>query len=273
MKKMANGRIIGVISIKGGVGKTTTVSNLGAVLANQFGKKVLLVDANFTAPNLGLHLGVVKPQVTMHDVLAGKVNTVDAIYNHEYGFHIIPASLSPKKVDPLKLKEKIKALKSYYDIILIDSSPNLNDEMLATIAASDELLVVTTPDYPTLSTTLNAVKIAKQRKTPISGLVLNKVRNKKFELSLNDIEYAAETPVVAVLNDNVSILEALQHTKPITMHDDKHDISVEYTKLAAALIGEKHEDKRLFSRIGRMFSGGVPKQEVNREIMIQEMKK
>jgi septum site-determining protein MinD len=268
-----DGKIIGVISIKGGVGKTTTVSNLGAVLANQFGKKVLLVDANFSAPNLGLHLGVVKPQVTLHDVLSGKVNTVDAIYNHEYGFHIIPASLSPKKVDPLKLKEKIKALRSYYDIILIDSSPNLNDEMLATIAASDELLVVTTPDYPTLSSTLNAVKIAKQKKTPIVGLILNKVRNKKFELTLNDIEYAAETPVVAVLNDHVSVLEALQCTKPITMHDEKHSISIEYSKLAAALIGEEYKEKGIFSKIGRLFSGGVAKQEVNREIMVQNMNK
>jgi MinD-like ATPase involved in chromosome partitioning or flagellar assembly len=49
---MSKGKIIGIISIKGGVGKTTAVSNLGAVLANEFGKKVLLVDANFTAPNL-----------------------------------------------------------------------------------------------------------------------------------------------------------------------------------------------------------------------------
>ncbi|MBW2991917.1 AAA family ATPase [Candidatus Woesearchaeota archaeon] len=273
MKKMANGRIIGVISIKGGVGKTTTVSNLGTVLANQFGKKVLLVDANFTAPNLGLHLGVVKPKVTLHDVLAGKVNAVDAIYNHEYGFHMIPASLIMKDIDPLKLKDKIKALKSYYDIILLDSSPNLNQEVLATIMASDELLVVTTPDYPTLSTTLNAVKVAKQRKTPITGLILNRVRNKSFELTIHDIEYAAETPVLAVLPDHVSVLEALQYTKPVTMHNEKHDVSVEYTKLAAALIGEKHDDKRFYKRIARLFSRDMPKQDVNRELLIESMKK
>jgi septum site-determining protein MinD len=273
MKKMADGRTIGVISIKGGVGKTTTVANLGAVLANQFGKKVLLIDANFTAPNLGLHLGVVKPKVTIHDVLAGKVNSVDAIYNHEYGFHIIPASLVSKDVDPLKLKERIKALKGYYDIILLDSSPNLNNEILATIAASDELLVVTTPDYPTLSTTLNAVKVAKQKKTPITGIILNKVRNKKFELTLEDIEYASETPVIAVLPDHTSVLEALQFTKPVTMHDDKNDVSVEYTKLAAALVGEKHEDNRFMKKLGRMFTRNVPKQEVNRELLIENMKK
>jgi len=50
------GKTIGIISIKGGVGKTTTVSALGAALANEFDKKVLLIDANFSAPNLALHL-------------------------------------------------------------------------------------------------------------------------------------------------------------------------------------------------------------------------
>jgi len=66
---MNDGKIIGVISLKGGVGKTTTVANLGASLAKDFNKKVLVVDANFSAPNLGLHLGLVDPKTTIHDVL------------------------------------------------------------------------------------------------------------------------------------------------------------------------------------------------------------
>ena len=47
---------IGIISIKGGVGKTSTVAALGASLAKDFNKRVLLVDANFSSPNLCLHL-------------------------------------------------------------------------------------------------------------------------------------------------------------------------------------------------------------------------
>ena len=66
---MGSGKIIGIISLKGGVGKTSSVANLGAVLASEFNKKVLVVDANFSAPNLGLHLGLVEPKVTIHDVL------------------------------------------------------------------------------------------------------------------------------------------------------------------------------------------------------------
>ena len=51
---------IGILSIKGGVGKTTTVVALGAAFAQQ-DKKVLIIDANFSAPNLGLHLGITQP--------------------------------------------------------------------------------------------------------------------------------------------------------------------------------------------------------------------
>ncbi|MFH1290833.1 MAG: ParA family protein, partial [Nanoarchaeota archaeon] len=49
-------KTIGVIAIKGGVGKTTISAALATDLANHYGKKVLLVDANYSAPNLGLHM-------------------------------------------------------------------------------------------------------------------------------------------------------------------------------------------------------------------------
>ena len=173
------GKIIGIVSLKGGVGKTSSVANLGAVLASEFGKKTLVIDANFSAPNLGLHLGLVEPGATIHDILLNKANVNDAIYEHESGFHFIPGAYVSRKVSPFKLKQKISYLKDYYDMILIDSSPNLNEEMLATMIASDELLVVTSPDYPTLSTTLRAVRLAKQKRTPITGLILNRGRNKK----------------------------------------------------------------------------------------------
>ena len=60
-------KTIGIISIKGGVGKTTSTVNIGAALA-ELGKKVLLVDADYTSPNLALHFGVVAPQKTLQHV-------------------------------------------------------------------------------------------------------------------------------------------------------------------------------------------------------------
>ena len=160
------GKTIGILSLKGGVGKTSSVIALGSAIAD-FNKKVLLLDANFSAPNLGLSLNIIDPPTTIHHVLSRTANITNSVYSCG-NFDVIPASIFyNSKINFLKLKDKIKTLKKKYDIILIDSSPALNEETLATMIASDEILVVTTPDIPTLSTTLKAVKLAKQRKVPL----------------------------------------------------------------------------------------------------------
>ncbi|MBD3248896.1 AAA family ATPase [Candidatus Woesearchaeota archaeon] len=258
------GKVIGIISIKGGVGKTTTTLNLGAVIAHEFGKKVLVADANYSAPNLGLHLGIVDPKTTMHHVLLKSADIKDAIYEHDDNLHVLPGSLINKRVSPHILKEKLKDIKDDYDIILLDSSPTLNDEILSTMIASDKLLVVTTPDYPTLSTTLRAVKLAKQKKTPIAGLIMNKVKKKKFELTLDDIEETADVPVLAVLPDDVKMLEALSETKHIAEHSPKREIAYEYRHLGSCLLGEDYKDPRFRKKMRSLFKRDFPKHEVNR---------
>lgn len=254
------GRTIGVVSLKGGVGKTSVVAALGAAIAG-FNKRVLLVDGNFSAPNLGLHLNVVNPEVTLHHVLNGESNIRDAI--HKIGnMDMIPSSIFGRKVNPLKLKDKIKFLKRKYDIVLLDSSPALNDETLGVMLASDGLLTVTTPDHPTLGMTLKAIKMAKQRDTPIDGLILNKVNNKDFELSIEDIENTAEVPVMAVIPHDINILKSLSEFTPSTIHKPNSKASDEYKKLAATLIGEKYRPFGL-----RNFFRITPKRhEINREI-------
>lgn len=269
---MGSGKIIGIISLKGGVGKTSSVANLGAVLASEFNKKVLVVDANFSAPNLGLHLGLVEPKATIHDVLLNRASVSDAIHEHSKGFHLLPGAYVSRKVNPYRLKQKISHLKSSYDIILLDSSPNLNEEMMATMIASDELLVVSSPDYPTLSTTLRAVRLAKQRKTPITGIILNRVRNRKFELSLEDVQEAAQVPVLSVLPEDIKVPEAISNTIPVALYRPNAGSSIEYKKLAACLIGESYKDARLWPRLKSLFSRDIPQDNVNRLLRENERK-
>jgi len=271
-KKNEKGKIIGIISIKGGVGKTTTVSNLGAVLARDFGKKVLIVDANFSAPNLALHMGFINPETTLSDVLLDKVDVKEAIYEHEVGFHILPTALLHRKLNPFKLRNKINKLKSHYDVILIDSSPTLNEEMLSTIVASDHLLVVTSPDLPTLSCTMHAVKVAKRKKTPIAGLIINKVRNKKYELSLDEIQDTTGVPVVASLPDDIKVLEALAHSMPAAVFSPKKNFAVEYKKLAASIIGNEYKDTRLFSKVKEFLAPDNSQPKINRTALSESFK-
>ena len=254
------GEVIGILSLKGGVGKTSVAVALGASIAN-FNRKVLLIDGNFSAPNLGLHLKIFNPEVTIHDVLSRKKNVNSSICHLGY-FDVIPASISERNpVNLLKLKDRIKMLKRDYDYIIIDSSPSLNDETLAVMLASDKLIVVTTPDYPTLRVTMKAISMAKLRGVPIIGIIINKVYNKKFELSIKDIEKISGVPVMAVIPHDVNVLEALSKFTPSTNFKPKSKASIEYKKLAAALIGEKYKKSKF-----NLFKPTLKRQDVNREI-------
>jgi MinD-like ATPase involved in chromosome partitioning or flagellar assembly len=261
-------KIVGFISVKGGVGKTTTVANLGFILAKEFKKKVLVVDGNFSGPNLALHFGFLKPTHTLNDAMEGKVHLQKAIYEHSSGLHILPSNLLASKVDTSRFHQYIASLRGYYDMILIDASPSLNHEMLATIMAADELFVLTTPDYVTLASTLHAIKVARQKRTFISGIILNKVKGKKFEMELEDIQDATKVPIVSVLEDNEKVMMALAKGKPISHFYNKNNVSVEYKKLAAALVGERYMDKRLIPAIKGLFNKKLSQDEINRAIVM-----
>lgn len=255
------GIIISFVSIKGGVGKTTLALETASALANDFGKKVLLVDANFSAPNIALYLDM-KNDLTLHDVLGDREGLHAAIYE-AYGMDIVPSSMYfNDKIDSFKLKKVLEKYKSRYDFIIIDSSPHYS-EMLPAITAADKIFVVTTPDRVTLHTSLKAAKVAKQNNANIEGVIINKIKDSKYEFDLKDIENIIELPVVARVKDHKKIIEAGHFKVPITIYDSLNDISKEVKRLARALVGAK-EKRGFFSGIfGKTFS----KEKENREAL------
>tara|TARA_Y100000310_G_C20509300_1_gene728009 strand:- start:155 stop:946 length:792 start_codon:yes stop_codon:yes gene_type:complete len=255
------GKSIGILSIKGGVGKTSSVISLGDAISG-FGKKVLLVDANFSSPNLGIHFKIIDPPNTLHDVLGRKSNFKEAIQKLE-NFDVLPATIfQNKRINPLDLRKKLRTIKGKYDVVLIDSSPALNEETLAAMVASDEIIIVTTPDHITLSTTLKAINFAKNRKTKINGIILNKVHGKRFELSLHEIEKATDVPILAVIPYDLNVLESVSKFIPSTSHKPKSPASKEYKKLAGTIVGERYKPVSLKN----FFRLTPKKQEVNREV-------
>lgn len=260
------GKIIGIMSLKGGVGKTSVVSSLGSAIAG-FGKKVLLIDANFSAPNLGIHFNLKDTPITLHDVFTRRANLKDAIYAVGE-LDILPSAIfSDDLISPLRLKEKIKQLKKDYDFILIDSSPSLADEGLATLFASDEVFFVINPDNSSLTNTLKIINRANQRKAVINGLILNKVYDKDFELTLDQIESTTNIPVMAVIPHDVMVLEAQSKFIPSVEFKPKSKGSKEYKKLAATIMGEKYNQFNW-----RKFLGLNPKkEEINRELFYERL--
>ncbi len=216
---------------------------------------------------MSARLPVLLPLEILHHALNKTANISDTIHSLDK-FDVIPSSIFCRiKINPLKLKDKISSLRRRYDIILIDSSSSLNEEILSAMIASDELFVVTTPDYSTLSRTLKAVKLAKQRRTPINGLILNKVHNKNFELSIDEIEKTAEVPVLAVIPYDINVLRALSEFMPSTAYRPKSAGSKEYRKLAALMIGEKYKPFKARS----LFRITPKRQDINREIFYERV--
>ncbi len=257
------GKVIGIVSIKGGVGKTSVSASLAADLANRCGKRVLLIDANYSAPNLGLHMDILSPEKTIHDALNGRIRFSSAIHSR-YKVDVIPGSyVFDKRINSLRLRDKIKRVKDEYDFVIIDSSPSLNEEILSSILASDNLFIVSTPDYPTLSCSLKIAKLARQRDRIISGIILNKVKDSRYELNISEIEEAMGVPVIAKLNNEMRYDRALFYRMPMSIYDKKSKFSREIHNLSLALINGK-EGRSIFKSI---FSFNKSREEVNRQIL------
>ena len=232
---------MGVVSIKGGVGKTTTVANLGASIVTRFNRRCLVVDANFSAPNLGFHLGLIDPKITIHDVLSSRVPISQAIHVHDSGLHVIPACVSGNGINPLKLKDTIAPLAKQYDVILIDSSPSLGMEVQAVVEASDELLIISNLEFPTISTTLRMIELAEELNVPIRGIVLNRVIGKASKVKIAYLESVFENSIISVIPEDVMVHNAIENRMPVVLYSPKSSAGRGFEKLSAILLGEEYQ--------------------------------
>jgi len=249
-------RIIDVCSGKGGVGKTTIVSNLGIAL-QKFYKKTVVIDFNFTTSHLSLFFGIQSHPITINHVLRNEASLEDAIYNHQSGLKIVPGSLKLKDIvdiDVNYLRKIIEKTFSNYDIVLIDSAPGLGREALIALQTSDEVLYVANPSVPSL------VDIAKcnelinnlENKPKPIGIIVNRVRNKSYEIKNDDIAQFTETPIIGVIPEDEKILASFNNKGLVTFSKNRSSSKKEFFKIAAKIAGTKYEYD-FFERIKRIF--------------------
>lgn len=144
-------RTIAVTNQKGGVGKSTTVVNLGAALM-QLGFQVLLVDVDMEG-QLDLWMNV-QPTATLYDVIVGSIAAQSAVVSlrdrldlltsggQELARHIF--QLRDARQVPKLLAKVLAPLDRTYDFILLDCAPGLDPLAIAAYAAADEVVIPTT---------------------------------------------------------------------------------------------------------------------------------
>ena len=239
-------RVIGVIGGKGGIGKTTLVSNLSCALA-ALGQNVVAIDTNMTTPNLGLHLGLHLSPKSLHDVLKGKAKMHQAMYPHPSGFRVVPSSMSVSDlhgVDIGRLPSAVLSLYGKTDFVILDCAAGLGREAISSLQSADEILLITNPDLPSVADALKTAKIAEDGDKKIIGVVLNKVRGKSHELSTVQVEKMLGHKVIAEIPDDKSVPKSISMKVPLFAHDPNSEASVEFNRLAHRLVGKEFDRKK-----------------------------
>ena len=215
-------KVYAILSGKGGVGKTTTAVNLGACF-NDLGHDVIIIDGNLTTPNIGIHLGSPIVPITLNHVLNGQARLEDAIYEHESGTKIMPASLSLKeseKIDYGKLIELAKKMKRVTETVFMDSAAGLGEEARASMEAADEIIIVTNPEMTAVTDALKAIKLAEEMNKPVAGVIITRYQGKNIDMSISNIKDMLEVPILGIIPEDEAIREshfmknAVVHTHP-----------------------------------------------------------
>lgn len=263
-------KIIAIANQKGGVGKTTTTSNLGIGLAKQ-GKKVLLIDADAQG-SLTASLGFTEPdklEVTLATVMANIINDnamngmeMEAGYGilkHEEGISLMPGNIELSGLEvslvnamsrELVMRSYIEQVREDYDYILIDCMPSLGMITINAFACADSILIPVQAAYlpvkglEQLIKTIGKVKRQINPKLEIEGILLTMVDSRT--------NYAKDISALLIENYG-SKVRIFQNSIPISVraaeisaegvsiyqHDPKGKVASAYQSLTEEVLRDE----------------------------------
>ncbi|AGF58258.1 MULTISPECIES: MinD/ParA family protein [Clostridium] len=262
-------KIITVTSGKGGVGKSNFVVNLAITLQNQ-GKKVLIFDADLGMGNDDVLMGLY-PKHNIFDIVFTGLEIKDIIVEGTNGVNLIPAGSALNKAQELTEEERKLFLEKLetldeYDYILMDTGAGVNKDVLSFIAASEELIILTTPEPTSLTDGYSLIKATDHFKLKTTAkIVVNKAFTKeegeetykKFDRAVSkflkiNIEYLG-----CILEDR-KLVQSVRQQKPFVVLYPNCDAANDIHNIAMKLMGQEVNSlngaKGLFKRLFNIFS-------------------
>ncbi|HZK19080.1 MAG TPA: septum site-determining protein MinD, partial [Clostridia bacterium] len=176
------GEVIVVTSGKGGVGKTTTVANIGTGLAVK-GKKVVLVDADIGLRNLDVVLGLENRIVyDIVDVTSEHCRLRQALIKDKRleSLYLLPAAQTRDKtaVSPDQMRKLCSDLKEEYDFVILDCPAGIEQGFKNAIAGADKAIVVATPEVSSVRDADRIIGLLEAADLRDPKLVINRLHPK-----------------------------------------------------------------------------------------------
>ena len=262
------GRAIAIANQKGGVGKTTTTSNLGIGLARQ-GKRVLLIDADAQG-SLTASLGYREPDkldITLANVMGNIINVINekemdveyGILRHEEGVDLMPGNieLSGIEVSLVNVMSRETVLRSYieeqrsrYDYILIDCMPSLGMLTINAVAAADSILIPVQAAYlpvkglEQLIKTIGKVKRQINPRLEIEGILMTMVDSRTtYARDISKLLIENYGSRVRIFNSSIPMsvraAEISAEGTSIYKHDPYGKVAKAYQSLTEEVLGNE----------------------------------
>jgi pilus assembly protein CpaE len=258
------GRVVTVMSPKGGAGKTVTSTNVALLLAlwNEPGR-VSIMDADLQFGDVCLALQL-DPKTSMVDA-AFDLDKLDEdllesiMVRHESGLRVLPAPLEPALADEISTQAIVKMLgmmKRMFDYVIIDTAPFLDEPVLTILERSDDVLLVVDMDMPSVKNAKLALDTLRLINFPISKikLVLNRV-NSKARLDIDELERSLDLKVMAAIPSDKMVPRSVNEGVPVVALFPRSRVARGFHNVVR-LVSDSRGQPQAQDRTGRSWFGG-----------------